>query len=338
MTGSEALRGGYTLGPSAGEAPAREKLYGNRTSTAGPAPPVDRRGARYLGAPGASDQRARRPRDPREAPARRGRRRFVHCRGPARGTSPPQRGREAHLPLQPGRAGRRDTPVWRWAAGPVRSGGARADPGRVPPPARPGAGWHGDLVADDAAAGAAPRPGWPAGREHGDHSRRLVGRRVHLAADPDVVPHRHGAPAAPRRHDRGSPRPARHPQKELIDRAYRVGEACGLQVWCQDEAGPYQAVPQPGRSWQFVGDPARQPHEYVRGGTAKLLTLFRPATGEVRAEPVDRTPNPVLHRWLRRELAAIVAACPPAPAVPGPGQRWEDWHVTPQPRWWADGL
>lgn len=117
-----------------------------------------------------------------------------------------------------------------------------------------------------------------------------------------------------------------------------MGEACGLQVWCQDEAGPYQAVPQPGGSWQFVGDPARQPHEYIRGGTAKLLTLFRPATGEVRAEPVDRTPNPVLHGWLRRELAAIVAACGPAPAAPGPGQRWEDWHLTPQPPWWAEGL
>ena len=76
----------------------------------------------------------------------------------------------------------------------------------------------------------------------------------------------------------------------------------------------------------------------MRGGTAKLLTLFRPATGEVRAEPVERTPNPVLHGWLRRELAAIVAACPPPPAVPGPGQRWEDWQVTPQPPWWADGL
>ncbi len=97
-------------------------------------------------------------------------------------------------------------------------------------------------------------------------------------------------------------------------------------------------MPQPGGSWQLVGDPARQPHEYVRGGTAKLLTLFRPATGEVRAEPVDRTPNVVLHEWLRRELAVIVAACPPAPAVPGPGQRWEDWPVTPPPPWWAEGL
>jgi hypothetical protein len=87
-----------------------------------------------------------------------------------------------------------------------------------------------------------------------------------------------------------------------------------------------------------VGDPARQPHEYVRGGTAKLLTLFRPASGEVRAEPVDRTPNAILHSWLRRELAAIVAACLPAPQEPGPGQRWEDWLVTPQPPWWAEGL
>ena len=109
-------------------------------------------------------------------------------------------------------------------------------------------------------------------------------------------------------------------------------------MWCQEEAGPYQAVPQAGASWQPVGDPARQPHEYVRGGTAKLLTLFRPASGEVRAEPVDRTPNAILHSGLRRELAAIVAACPPAPQEPGPGQHWEDWLVTPQPLWWAKGL
>ena len=70
----------------------------------------------------------------------------------------------------------------------------------------------------------------------------------------------------------------------------------GLQVWCQDEAGPYQAIPQPGPSWQPTGEPAHRPHEYVRGGTAKLLTLFRPATGEVRAEPVEHATNAVLER------------------------------------------
>lgn len=61
----------------------------------------------------------------------------------------------------------------------------------------------------------------------------------------------------------------------MIDAAYRLGEAAGLAVWCQDAAGPYQAIPQPGASWRPVGSPARQPHEYIRGGTAKLLTRFR---------------------------------------------------------------
>jgi DDE superfamily endonuclease len=124
----------------------------------------------------------------------------------------------------------------------------------------------------------------------------------------------------------------------VIERAYRLGEACGLQVWCEDEAGPYQAVPQPGASWQPQGDPARQPHEYLRGGTAKLLTLFRPATGAVRAAPVDRAPNAVLHEWLRRELAAILAAGLPAPAESSPGGRWEDWIDPTLPAWWAEGL
>lgn len=57
-----------------------------------------------------------------------------------------------------------------------------------------------------------------------------------------------------------------------------------MAVWCADEAGPYQAIPQPGASWQSVGQPIRYPHEYIRGGTAKLLTLFHPATGQVRVK------------------------------------------------------
>ncbi len=100
-------------------------------------------------------------------------------------------------------------------------------------------------------------------------------------------------------------------------------------MWCQDEAGPYQAIPQPGPAWQPEGHPVRQPHEYVRGGTAKRLTLFRPATGEVRGEPVERATNAVLHPWLRRELTAIVATCPPGPTEPTPGRRWADWHWQP---------
>ncbi len=92
--------------------------------------------------------------------------------------------------------------------------------------------------------------------------------------------------------------------------AYRLAEAAGLAVWCQDEAGPYQAIPQPGASWQPEGEPARHPHEYIRGGTAKLLTLFRPSTGEVRAKGVTNAPNTVLHPWLKEELTQVLAGLP----------------------------
>ena len=96
-------------------------------------------------------------------------------------------------------------------------------------------------------------------------------------------------------------------------------------MWVQDEAGPYQAIPQAGTSWQPEGQPQRQSHEYVRGGTAKLLTLFHPATGELRAKGVTRCTNAVLHPWLEGELSAILAALPlrePNDGVP----RMEDWN------------
>src|SRR5205085_8192655 len=85
--------------------------------------------------------------------------------------------------------------------------------------------------------------------------------------------------------------PQTEEKRALIDCAYRLAEQYGVPLWCQDEAGPYQAIPQPGASWAPQGDPHRQPHEYVRGGTAKLLTLFRPATGEVRARGVTSAPH-----------------------------------------------
>lgn len=114
----------------------------------------------------------------------------------------------------------------------------------------------------------------------------------------------------------------------MIEQAYRLAEAVGIAVWCQDEAGPYQAIPQPGASWQPVGDPRRQPHEYIRGGTAKLLTLFRPATGEVRAKGVTNAPNAVLHPWLQGELTQVLAARP-ALILPDeqrpPLARWATW-------------
>ena len=93
----------------------------------------------------------------------------------------------------------------------------------------------------------------------------------------------------------------------MIERAYQLAEACGLPLWNQDEAGPYATRPQPGASWQLEGHPHLQPHEYLRDGGAKLMTLFRPATGEVRAKGVMKVPNAVLHPWLQEQLLSILA-------------------------------
>ncbi len=114
----------------------------------------------------------------------------------------------------------------------------------------------------------------------------------------------------------------------MIELAYRVAEAAGVATWCQDEAGPYQAIPQSGASWQPEGCPVRVPHEYVRGGTAKLLTLFRPATGEVRATGVTQATNAVLHPWLQEEVTAVLAALPAVtlPEAQRPeAARWVTW-------------
>lgn len=102
----------------------------------------------------------------------------------------------------------------------------------------------------------------------------------------------------------------------------------GLAVWTEDEAGPFQTVPVAGNSWEEDGRPKRQPHEYVRDGTAKMLTLFHPASGNVRARGVKSCTNVVLHGWLQEELAQIVAALPPRPAIKRRANRalWESWQ------------
>jgi hypothetical protein len=60
-----------------------------------------------------------------------------------------------------------------------------------------------------------------------------------------------------------------------------------------------------------------------------LLTLFRPATGEVRARPVQQATNAVLHPWLKEELGAILLTLPPvetgSPAKEAPEWRWSEW-------------
>lgn len=99
-------------------------------------------------------------------------------------------------------------------------------------------------------------------------------------------------------------------------------------MWVEDEAGPYQAIPQPGSTWQPEGHPNRLPHEYVRAGTAKLLTLFHPASGQVRVRGVTSCTNAVLHPWMRQTLSEVLQSLPVATVLPPAQNRtvWESWQ------------
>ncbi len=115
----------------------------------------------------------------------------------------------------------------------------------------------------------------------------------------------------------------------MIERAYTLGASLGLEVWCQDEAGPFQTVPYLSAGWQHEGAAMKQDHEYVRNGTAKVLTLFRPSDGQVRIKGVTSCTNAVLHPWLKQELTAILAALPDfQPASPSDRQyaAWSRWQ------------
>jgi hypothetical protein len=108
-----------------------------------------------------------------------------------------------------------------------------------------------------------------------------------------------------------------------------VGEKLGLPVYTEDEAGPFQTVPYPGQSWQPEGQPAQQPHEYIRNGTAKLLTLFHPASGAVHVKGVTSSANSVLHPWLKEELTQIFPTLSePLPLDPATNRMlWQMWQT-----------
>jgi len=150
-----------------------------------------------------------------------------------------------------------------------------------------------------------------------------------VAARPQLV--RHGSGAAQAQVGNGHGDRSRHrTQKKLIEAAYTQGERLGLAVWGEDEAGPFQTIPYPGQQWCPAGRPARYPHEHMRNGTAKLLTLFHPASGAVRVKGVTSCNNAVLHGWLRTELTTILETLP-TPPVPVSAQEnranWERWQA-----------
>lgn len=116
------------------------------------------------------------------------------------------------------------------------------------------------------------------------------------------------------------------PEKKLIEAAYQQDT---LPVWTEDEAGPYGTLPYPGTHWHPAGQPVRYPHEYVRAGTAKQLTLFHPASGAVRVKGVRSGANAVLHPWLTAQLDTILAALPEPAEVLSPEENrrhWERWQ------------
>lgn len=87
-------------------------------------------------------------------------------------------------------------------------------------------------------------------------------------------------------------------------------------------------MPYSGHSWECQGHPQRQPHEYIRNGTAKLLTLFRPADGQLCTKGITSCTNAVLHGWLKQELSAILSALPDpvtAPAMEAIQATWTTW-------------
>jgi len=98
---------------------------------------------------------------------------------------------------------------------------------------------------------------------------------------------------------------------------------------CTDQAGPFQTIPYPGKRWCKEGKAARYDHEYVRNGTAKLMTIFHPASGAVRAKGTRRCRNVELHPWMKQELSAILKELPaPRDTLSEQENRvqWERWQ------------
>jgi hypothetical protein len=207
-----ALHNGYSPAgaPMAGATPevddrttaerAAAAADGRRTDGSG----ADRAGGQRTGGPGRAGQGA----------AGGGRRGGVHRGGPGSRAALGPRGGPPGGALQPGGHRRGGPAPRRRGDGPVRPGGTGAHPAGIPARARPGAGRDGDVVADDIAAGVTAGARWPTRHQHLDDPADAVGRRVHLATEPDLVPDRHG-PAQARGRDGGrGHRPRRRCQKK----------------------------------------------------------------------------------------------------------------------------
>ena len=181
---------------------------------------------------------------------------------------------------------------------------------------------HGHLVAEHFAEGIALGRRRPA--RHLDlHPLAGIPRgRIQPSTHPLPVPDRRRV-APPQGGGGGRHRPGCGAQKNLIEAAYRLGKAMGLSVWCTDQAGPFQTIPSPGQSWRPEGDRARQPHEYLRDDTAKVLTLFHPADGRVHVRGRRRARTRYYTPGSSESWARSAPHCPVSlrPSRPSPGGR-----------------
>ena len=183
------------------------------------------------------------------------------------------------------------------------------------------------MVIEDFAKGVAESSGWITCHQYGADLGNFARIGISLAEIAELVRNWTDSPEAETRNG-DDPGPGHRPQKELIEKAYIRGEKMGLEVWVEDEAGPYQTVPYAGQSWQPEGHPAQQPHEYVRNGTAKMLTFFHPASGEVRVKGVTTATNAILHPWFKEQLSEILNGIPEKPILDSETNRqlWTCWQ------------
>src|SRR5262245_60250876 len=125
-----------------------------------------------------------------------------------------------------------------------------------------------------------------------------------------------------------SPSPTRTPSPKKADRGrLRPGQATGAVGVVRRPGGAFPHRPPLWPELAALGQPSRQPHEYIRNGTAKVMTLFHPASGQVRVEGVTSCPNEVLNGWLKRELSTVLARLPdPPPTATASRAAWERWQ------------
>ncbi len=101
---------------------------------------------------------------------------------------------------------------------------------------------------------------------------------------------------------------------------------------------PYQAIPHPGQRFAKQGQPNCYPHTYIRGGTAKMLTLFHPSSGKVRVKGVLHSTNAILHPWIKEQVTEILAGLPLP--LPLPSQSEVETETDNRADWecWQEGL